>query len=329
MAKSIGKVAQDVVVKQIKCITDKRATSLMITGPTKDQLDYNLECGLGVSVEDIKKTNKLITAAWNYVKTKYTNPYVQGKATFFIASLVVPILGEAKVLKAEQVVADVAKTEPYLEDFVSLSKKLEGRTVEEAIVVLEEGEVVSTTTRSIVNTGDELKIYLNSLKNIPKGVTYEGDLIKSISKEFHPDPNPKLMDDWATNNLEHRFSKKTESGFYASETDAGNIIEMGFDKSTNKADYARFKFENVKIDNMLNLTDDAIRKELGVTEAQIKKLGDNKYMFTSEIATWARTRYKGIIYPGANPNGVYKNVVLFNQSDIDVALKTIKPIPIP
>jgi Bacterial EndoU nuclease len=63
------------------------------------------------------------------------------KVTLSKCEQVILILGEAKVLKAEQIIAGASK-EVYLEDFVTISQKLEGKTVEEAIVILEEVEAV-------------------------------------------------------------------------------------------------------------------------------------------------------------------------------------------
>jgi hypothetical protein len=48
----------------------------------------------------------------------------------------VPVLGEAKALRAEKLLATVEKTELYTEDLVRLSKELEGKNVEEAIAIL-------------------------------------------------------------------------------------------------------------------------------------------------------------------------------------------------
>jgi len=46
------------------------------------------------------------------------------------------------------------------------------------------------------------------------------------------------------------------------------------------------------------------------------------YEFTNVIGTWARSNgYKGIIAPGARGQKDYKNIIIFNQSDLDVALE--------
>lgn len=50
--------------------------------------------------------------------------------------MVVPVLGQAKALRAEKLLATVEKTELYTEDLVRLSKELEGKNVEEAITIL-------------------------------------------------------------------------------------------------------------------------------------------------------------------------------------------------
>ena len=50
--------------------------------------------------------------------------------------MVVPVLGEAKSLRAEKLLATVEKTELYTEDLVRLSKELEGKTLDDAINIL-------------------------------------------------------------------------------------------------------------------------------------------------------------------------------------------------
>ena len=55
--------------------------------------------------------------------------------------MVVPVLGEAKSLRAEKLLATVEKTELYTEDLVRLSKELEGKTLDDAINILSKEKV--------------------------------------------------------------------------------------------------------------------------------------------------------------------------------------------
>ncbi|NLK93333.1 MAG: hypothetical protein GX273_09470 [Bacteroidales bacterium] len=193
------------------------------------------------------------------------------------------------------------------------------------------GAGVQGVGKFIAKSGTELKTHLDDLVTLPVGKPYNGQFFKSMMKsEFLPpgaNTNPKLIDDFATQNLDHRYSKIGESGYYVSKSNDGNIIEMGFNTGNDVSKYNRYKFENVTIDNMLDLTDDAVRQQLGVTEEMIKKLGEGKYEYTHVLGTWAKENYKGIIYPGAQ-GGNYINIIIFKQVDVDNALNSLTPIPL-
>ncbi|AZA74942.1 fibronectin type III domain-containing protein [Chryseobacterium indoltheticum] len=158
MASGLTKIAVEKLVKDIKCITDKRGTTLMVTGPNQSQLEYMYECMGIVSPAEVTKYNKLINAAWEWAKKNYSNPYVQGKATFFIASIVIPVVGEAKLLRTEKLLATVEKTEPYYDDFVKLSNDLKGKNVDEAVDILKgnKSALVESLALELKNTYDEL-----------------------------------------------------------------------------------------------------------------------------------------------------------------------------
>jgi hypothetical protein len=170
----------------------------------------------------------------------------------------------------------------------------------------------------LAKSGTELKTYLDDLVTLPAGKTYNGQFYKSINTDFHPSPNPQLIDDYATLNLDHRYSKVGESGYYVSQTNTGNLTEMGFSNGV-PANYQRYRYDNVSINNMLELTDDAVRQQLGITDDMIKKLGEGKYEYTHVLGTWAKDYYKGIVYPGAQ-GGNYTNIIIFKQVDVDNAI---------
>ena len=191
------------------------------------------------------------------------------------------------------------------------------------VVLLGNGmaRVVSGGGRFIAKSGTELKTHLDNLVSLPAGKTYNGQFYKSINTDFHPNPNPQLIDDYATLNLDHRYSKVGESGYYVSQTNTGNLTEMGFSNGV-PTNYYRYRYDNVSINNMLDLSDDAVRQQLGITEEMIKKLGVGKYEYTHILGTWAKDRYKGIIYPGAQ-GGNYMNIIIFKQIDVDNALGSL------
>ena len=76
--------------------------------------------------------------------------------------MVVPVLGEAKSLRAEKLLATVEKTELYTEDLVRLSKELEGKTLDDAINILSKEKVknlASNLTGSLKTIYDDLIKY--------------------------------------------------------------------------------------------------------------------------------------------------------------------------
>ena len=118
-----------------------------------------------------------------------------------------------------------------------------------------------------------------------------------------------------------------ENAMYLSKTVSGNKTEIThYGEWT---DYNTYNFPNVKVDNLLDLTDDAIRKKLGTQfDDLVKTVGDREdiYDITNVLASWARQKkYNGIIAPGARGAKNYDNVILFDQSYIDDVLKGIKP----
>jgi len=114
-----------------------------------------------------------------------------------------------------------------------------------------------------------------------------------------------------------------ENAMYLSKTLTGNQTELvpHYGKWT---DFSTYKFDNVKAENLLDLTDDLTRQMLGTEFNQLTKVLDDKnemYEFTNVIASWARQKgYNGIVAPGARGVKDYQNVVLFNQNYIDIIL---------
>ncbi len=118
---------------------------------------------------------------------------------------------------------------------------------------------------------------------------------------------------------------------YLSKTVTGNQTELSaYGQWT---DFSTYKFENVQATNLLDLTDDAVRQQLGTQfDDLVRTLGSKKdnYDITNEIASWARQNgYNGIIAPGARGAKDYENVILFDQSYINQILQGKTPLKIP
>ena len=93
--------------------------------------------------------------------------------------------------------------------------------------------------------------------------------------------------------------------------------------------YNTYEYVNVQVDNMLDLTDDVVRQQLGVDFDLLTRTSSNldeAYDFTHEIGTWAASKgYSGLIVPGARGNKNYVNTIIFNQVDVNAALGSITP----
>jgi hypothetical protein len=122
-----------------------------------------------------------------------------------------------------------------------------------------------------------------------------------------------------------------ENAMYVSKTLTGNQTELVPHYGA-WTDYSTYKYSNVQADNLLDLTDDLIRQQLGTEFGQLTKVLDDKaimYEFTNELAKWARQNgYNGLIVPGARGAKNYENVVIFEQSYIDQILKDKTPTKI-
>jgi hypothetical protein len=114
---------------------------------------------------------------------------------------------------------------------------------------------------------------------------------------------------------------------YLSKDISGNKTEITH--YGNWEDYNTYKFSNVEVTNLLDLTDDAVRKQLKVDFNQLVKTTGEKeeiYEFTNVLASWAREKgYNGLIVPGARGLKDYDNVVLFDQVYIKNILKSKIP----
>ena len=221
-----------------------------------------------------------------------------------------PVLGEAKALRAEKLLATVEKTELYTEDLVNLSKKLEGKNVEEAINIL-------SKERFIAKTGAELEDYLSKLVSKPNLEKYSGDWYRTIGNGRDP-----LLTHYIPRGKAQRYSKVGEDGLFFSSSKEGNFQELKHWDVPIEGNTTTIIYKDVISDGLLDLTNPKVRENIGVTLEQITT---DSYEFTDVIGTWARKNgYNGIIYPsarGTEENKYFINVILFKSGTANDVIK--------
>ncbi|MFK8267162.1 RES domain-containing protein [Capnocytophaga cynodegmi] len=200
---------------------------------------------------------------------------------------------------------------------------------------------VFSSTRFIVKTEEELKAYLETLSDLPKGVTYNGSIYRSLSKNAIDNYGavPNQISDYSVDNAWGRYDLQGEAALYCSETLSGNKTEIMYyaNKYGQKwEDYFTYEYNNITITNMLDLTDDLVRQKLGINESmlkRVKELSDEtvekkyNYLFTNVLGSWAREKYNGLIVPGTR-GGNYKNIILFKQDIVNNTIGSSIPSPI-
>ncbi|MCB6232138.1 hypothetical protein LIS90_12875 [Flavobacterium psychrophilum] len=108
--------------------------------------------------------------------------------------------------------------------------------------------------------------------------------------------------------------------------------------------YNTYKFSDVQATNLLDLTDDIVRQQLGTEFEQLTKVFDipfnatntesnilktKMYEFTNELSKWARQKnYNGLIVPGARGTKNYENIIIFEQNYANQILLGKTPIKI-
>lgn len=195
--------------------------------------------------------------------------------------------------------------------------------------------------RYIARTGEELKKYLDELVDIPAGVTYNGKIYRSISKNAVENYGavPNEISDFSIDKAWGRYDLQGEGALYCSAKLNGNKTEIMYyaNKFGQKwEDYLTYEYNNINIPNMLDLTNDAVRQKLGVDETMLKRIDelpnevDEKsynYLFTNILGSWSREKYNGLIVPGTR-GGNYKNIVLFKQDIVNNNLGINIPQPL-
>jgi hypothetical protein len=182
----------------------------------------------------------------------------------------------------------------------------------------------------------QLDCHLRYLKTYIPGIKYEGTVIKAINKKYTTNGNvgkpltifPDAKKEW------QRYDLIGQEALYFSQTIEGNKTEMSFYGDWEKS-YQVWQWDNIEIDNLLDLTDANNLEILGLTlellntgiNSKYDQAGENNqarekdkiynYEFTNSVSTWANKKYKGLIVPGARGDKNYNNIVLYNQADID------------
>ncbi|WP_421892916.1 hypothetical protein [Marinoscillum sp.] len=176
---------------------------------------------------------------------------------------------------------------------------------------------------------------MDAIVDIPNGKSYQGDLYRSLSvnSETNYGAVPNKMTDYSFYSSWGRYDlDQQENAMYLSKEVSGNKTEL-VPHYGQWTEFNTYLFADVEVDNLLNLTDDAICQKLGIEFEQltkvieipdnlpldeISKIKHEMYEFTNIIASWARGKgYNGLIVIGARGLKNYENIVLFDQAYID------------
>ncbi|WP_440191627.1 RES domain-containing protein [Anaerocolumna jejuensis] len=140
------------------------------------------------------------------------------------------------------------------------------------------------------------------------GVTYEGTIYRSVNSAY----NPLEMNDY-TIQSNHRYTKKGTPGLYFSSGEKIVKAELGNYDVTDFSNRTMYSYD-VKLDNMLDVSNPNIRNQLGMSLDSI--IGDS-YDVTHSIGEFAYSSgYNGIIAPSARADGGV-NVIVFDPKIIN------------
>ncbi len=176
----------------------------------------------------------------------------------------------------------------------------------------------------------QLDCHLKNLKTEIAASSYQGSVFRALNKKYivNGTEGKPLTIFSGTENLWQRYDLRGQKALYFSQTLDGNETEISYYGDWKKS-YQVWQFDNIEIDNLLDLTDSSNLEILGLTLELLNTGLDSKYdrapendktynyEFTNSVSTWASNKYKGLIVPGARGSKNYTNIVLFRQSDID------------
>jgi len=131
----------------------------------------------------------------------------------------------------------------------------------------------------------------------------------TIYRSPYPGTGPKVIDKYniAAN---HRYSAVDEGALYFSSNRRTVVKELGGKLAKGRSIHSF----DVKIDNLLDLSNPSIRSKLGVSlDDLIRTSGDEIYSVTQDLGRYARDQgLKGIIAPSARADGGL-NIILFQS----------------
>jgi hypothetical protein len=161
----------------------------------------------------------------------------------------------------------------------------------------------------IAKSGEELKIHLNTLQDIPNLEKYSGNFYRTVGNGRDP-----LLTHYIPKGQSQRYSKSGEDGLFFSSSKEGNFLELHHWSVPIEGNTTTFLYKDVISDGLLDLTNPFVREKLGINISQITT---DSYEFTDVLGTWARNKnYNGIIYPsarGTSENLYFINVILFDS----------------
>lgn len=145
---------------------------------------------------------------------------------------------------------------------------------------------------------------VRTIRRIDKlaGITFEGTVHRAIKPKYVG----KAWDIHAANiGASHRYSDVGRGAFYAGTSERAVIGELkhyGYDPGN-----MAWVSKNVKVENVLDLTNPKVRQQLGVSYGELT--GDS-YFMTHALGDFARTRYSGLLVPSARAPGT-SHLIIF------------------
>ncbi len=188
----------------------------------------------------------------------------------------------------------------------------------------------SLNLKFVAQNVTQLDCHLKNLKTEIEATKYEGPVYRALNKKYILNGQEGKPLTIFTGGDKHwqRYDLKGNEALYFSQTLEGNKTEISYYGNWEKS-YQVWEWENIEIDNLLDLTNTSNLEILGLTLELLNTGLDSKYdrapendktfnyEFTNSVSTWASNKYKGLIVPGARGDKNYTNIVLFRQSDID------------
>jgi hypothetical protein len=132
---------------------------------------------------------------------------------------------------------------------------------------------------------------------LPKGISFDAIVHRAVNPKYAG----TAFDFHAPSNLgaSHRYTDVGRGGIYSGtsrEAVMGELAHYAVDPSK-----VTWVTKNVRVDNVLDLTNPAVREQLGITLDQITK---DSYFYTHALGDFARGQgYGGILFPSARVPG--------------------------